>query len=374
MKRWLAFFSLLAVALAALAWPGATGAQSSERCFPETGYCIRGQVRDYWERNGGLAVFGYPIGAEIPNETVEGSWVGRTQWFERDRLEVHANGVMAGRMGAQLLELHGRSWYEFPQFVGELPAGCVYFDATRHSLCEPFLSYWERNGGLERFGYPLAEPMNEQLGGWSGTVQYFERRRMEHHLELRGTRYEVLLGLLGRAVYDIAPPVLCTTPLADELAASLATDPLLRENLGCPVLTAADAPAAVQTFDNGSMLWADLGAGGKKIYTVYSSPYAPGRPLVYAAYDDTWTSADPADYGLNPPAGHYPPMRGFGKLWVSNKFVRQDLGWGTAPEQPARAVVQQFGSGAAVLWLRGTSIVYVLGAKNGTVRLLSYSR
>jgi V8-like Glu-specific endopeptidase len=27
-------------------------------------------------------------------------------------------------------------------------AGCEYFDATGHNLCEPFLSYWRNNGGL----------------------------------------------------------------------------------------------------------------------------------------------------------------------------------------------------------------------------------
>jgi hypothetical protein len=29
-------------------------------------------------------------------------------------------------------------------------------------------------------------------------VQYFERNRFEYHAENAGTRYEVLLGLLGR--------------------------------------------------------------------------------------------------------------------------------------------------------------------------------
>jgi hypothetical protein len=373
MGRSVGLLMLVALVVATLFLPAAAGAQTRERCFPETGYCVRGAILDYWEQNGGLPVFGYPIGAEIPNETVEGAWVGRTQWFERDRLEVHTEGVLAGRMGARLLELQGRSWYDFPQFAGELAPGCAYFDATRHSLCEPFLSYWRDNGGLERFGYPLSEPMQEQIGGWAGTVQYFERRRMEHHAELSGTRYEVLLGLLGRDVYAIAPPALCFAPIAEALAASLAADPQGRENLGCPTLAIDDAPAATQSFENGVMVWVDLGASGKKIYRIYSSPYAPGRPLVYAAHDDTWTEAEPADYGLNPPAGSYAPMRGFGKLWVSNKFVRQDMGWGVTPEAPARATVQQFTSGAAVLWVKNTNTVYVLGAQNGQVTLLEHA-
>ena len=53
------FFCALALALLL---PLPARAQMDERCFPETGYCISGSIRAYWERNGGLPVFGYPIG------------------------------------------------------------------------------------------------------------------------------------------------------------------------------------------------------------------------------------------------------------------------------------------------------------------------
>ena len=46
-------------------------AQSDQRCFSETGHCIHGRIRDYWEQNGGLPVFGYPISAQRPF-TIEG--------------------------------------------------------------------------------------------------------------------------------------------------------------------------------------------------------------------------------------------------------------------------------------------------------------
>jgi hypothetical protein len=36
-------------------------AQTEQRCFSETDYCISGPIRAYWEQNGGLPVFGYPI-------------------------------------------------------------------------------------------------------------------------------------------------------------------------------------------------------------------------------------------------------------------------------------------------------------------------
>ncbi len=49
-------FAVLApvAASSALAAPG-------DLCFKETGQCINGRFREYWERNGGLAVFGFPI-------------------------------------------------------------------------------------------------------------------------------------------------------------------------------------------------------------------------------------------------------------------------------------------------------------------------
>jgi len=36
-------------------------ALSPERCFPETGQCVAGPIRAYWERNGELFIFGYLI-------------------------------------------------------------------------------------------------------------------------------------------------------------------------------------------------------------------------------------------------------------------------------------------------------------------------
>jgi hypothetical protein len=175
-------------------------AQGRERCFEETGYCVQDPILAYWEQNGGLPVFGYPI-SERRTEQVENQTLP-VQWFERDRLEDHgAVGVLAGRLGARLLELQGRPWETLPTV--DAPAeGCRYFGETRHMMCEPFLSYWEQNGGLERFGYPISETQEETLGDWTGTVQYFERRRMEHHPEHAGTEYEVLLGLLGKTVLE----------------------------------------------------------------------------------------------------------------------------------------------------------------------------
>lgn len=179
--------------LATLATP--TAAQTSQRCFSETGQCMSGVIRQYWERNGGLPVFGFPTAPQSV-EDVEGTAL-QVQWFERDRLEIQPDGhVTAGRLGARLLDLRGTPWQRGDGSGGD---GCKVFAETGHKICGTFRSYWERNGGLERFGYPITGAFTEQRGSGSFLVQYFERRRMEAHPE-NAAPYDILLGLLGNEV------------------------------------------------------------------------------------------------------------------------------------------------------------------------------
>ena len=47
----------------------APATQAAPLCFPEAApaisACIDGPIADFWARNGGLVVFGYPIGAQL---------------------------------------------------------------------------------------------------------------------------------------------------------------------------------------------------------------------------------------------------------------------------------------------------------------------
>jgi len=57
-----------------------------------------------------------------------------------------------------------------------------------------FLTFYDQNGGLDVFGYPISEPLVEN----GRIVQYFQRTRMEWHPERpRGDR--VVVGALGMA-------------------------------------------------------------------------------------------------------------------------------------------------------------------------------
>jgi hypothetical protein len=59
-----------------------------------------------------------------------------------------------------------------------------------------FLEFWNNNGGLQLFGYPISQPFAERMkDGTLMWVQYFERARMELHGP-EGAQY-VLLGHFG---------------------------------------------------------------------------------------------------------------------------------------------------------------------------------
>ncbi len=85
--------------------------------------------------------------------------------------------------------------------------GVIYFPETGHTLRGKFLAYWQQNGGLPQFGYPLTEEFFEPDGPNNAPlqVQYFERNRFELHPENQPP-YDVLLGTLGREFHQQDPP------------------------------------------------------------------------------------------------------------------------------------------------------------------------
>lgn len=333
--------SLLALLVLGLLVPvGSAAAQTSQRCFPETGQCISGAIRQYWERNGGLPVFGYPTTA-LQTQTVE-NWSGPVQWFERDRLEDHSAegiGVLAGRLGAERLQQQGRPW----QYGNEQPAaGCSYFQQTGYNACGGFLSYWQRNGGLERFGYPITGVIRETIGSLSYDVQYFERRRMEYHPENKAP-YDVLLGLLGNEVRSNQQSGNCSVAILYELQANYRSFTSDRP-LGCPQpgQDYSYTQGAAARFERGQMYWINLRGGKSVIYVVI---YGPNGSLTYRVFDDTWKEGDPVNTGLKPPAGLYEPQRGFGKIWREQPGIRDAVGWALETERAVTVSYQVFDQG-----------------------------
>jgi uncharacterized lipoprotein YbaY len=210
-------------------------AQTDQRCFAETGFCIGGRIRSYWEENGGLPVFGFPITPQREERVENAAY--QAQWFERNRLELHPENprpydVLLGRLGDARLRQLGRDWFTFPKADPNVAAanGCRYYAQTGHSICGDFLAAYQSYGlsfsgvpgvskaeSLALFGLPLSEPAYETLSdGRQYLVQWFERARFEHHPE-NNPPYTVLFGsggipgasvLRGTVSYSgpVAPP------------------------------------------------------------------------------------------------------------------------------------------------------------------------
>ncbi|HEX5505716.1 MAG TPA: hypothetical protein VFW96_24070, partial [Thermomicrobiales bacterium] len=162
------------------------------RYFPETQHTLSGAFRAYWNANGGLATFGYPLTEAFEEPDAQGI-KRKVQYFERAEFEADPTDnsrVLLARLGADQAQVR-----HFPPLV-PFPSSNdrMYFSETQHSLRGAFKTYWEGGGGLAIFGYPLSEEHEE--GGV--VVQYFERARFELRQNAAGTGYEVVLGQLGR--------------------------------------------------------------------------------------------------------------------------------------------------------------------------------
>jgi hypothetical protein len=197
--------ALLLLVLLVIGFVPTAQAQTDRRYFPETGHFLAGAFRAFWETNGGVAIFGFPITEEYVSPST-----GRvTQYFERARFELTERGgqpyVELGRLGVQITE--GRIFPKVPPIPNT--ADRRYIPETQHIIQYGFKEVWETRGGERIFGYPISEEIDEVLenGEWH-TVQYFERARFEYWPE-RPDGDRVLLTNLGRM---LAPPEL-TAPL-----------------------------------------------------------------------------------------------------------------------------------------------------------------
>jgi Tol biopolymer transport system component len=219
--RYMSRIAAFIVAALMLAMLPNRASAADERCFPETGQCIGGRFREYWEQNGGLSVFGFPITPAREERNRDTGQTYLTQWFERNRFELHPENaapydVLLGRLSDERLRLMGVDWQVQPREGGP-KAGCLWFETTGHNVCDQlpgvgFKTYWRTHGlhdphldaygrSLALLGLPLTEATT-QVSPWDGKVyliQWFERARFEWHPDERD-EYKVLLGLLGNEV------------------------------------------------------------------------------------------------------------------------------------------------------------------------------
>jgi hypothetical protein len=180
---------------------------SDRQYFLESGHTLGGAFLAYWQSHGGVAKLGYPISEE---EDVTNPLDGQprtVQYFERAVLEYHPekagtpDAVMLAAVGMWVTQ--GRNFPQIEPF-DNTPTDW-YFPQTGHSVKQPFLGYWQQQGGVAIFGYPISEELPEinPSDGKVYTVQYFERARFEWHPTFAGTPNEVQLGLIGKQALDM---------------------------------------------------------------------------------------------------------------------------------------------------------------------------
>jgi hypothetical protein len=171
---------------------GATvSAQQNLVYFPQTGHFLGGAFRTYFDNNGSVGIFGYPV----TEEYVRSSDGVIVQYFERARFELRGTefDTVVVRQGDIGSEAAAQLGYNFAP-VAPFPDTATrrYFPETGHSLRGGFKAFWDANNGAKVFGAPISEEFTEFLvNGQRHTVQYFERARFELHGD------QILLGRLG---------------------------------------------------------------------------------------------------------------------------------------------------------------------------------
>jgi hypothetical protein len=139
--------------------------------FPETGHNLCGGFRAYWERFGGLAVYGFPISEEFREVNPDTGQTYLVQYFERQRFEWHPGewperfDVMLGRLGVQLL--------------GQQPAPPPTSDARLVEFCAKAASEGYAAGAI-------IEPL--QIRAWvletlADSGEYIFRQKVDRYTE-----------------------------------------------------------------------------------------------------------------------------------------------------------------------------------------------
>ena len=185
--RWIAVIA--AFCLLFTSWASVQAQATDAEYFAQTGHYVRGNFLRYYRNAANpTLVFGYPLTEQFTSKD------GKTvQYFQRARFEVATDSPL----GVKLTPLGHEMYSPGRQLVINNPFACRTFTETGYSVCFTFLEFFEANGGVARFGYPISpfEFRNNQI------VQYFENARFEWRPGLpEGQR----IGLtdLGRIYFD----------------------------------------------------------------------------------------------------------------------------------------------------------------------------
>jgi hypothetical protein len=147
------------------------------------------------------------------------------------------------------------------------------------------------------------------------------------------------------------PPPMPFTPVWQNIEQAKA---LMR----CPVGGIEEVPGVFQRFEHGVMFWRE---SDKSIFVISELRTRQGEETdSWWRVADTFRDGEPEDDpALQPPNGLLQPVRGFGKAWRSNAFIREALGWAVGSEAEVSSLWQHFEGG----WMMtgpGGNPIYVM--------------
>lgn len=220
--------AVLVLSLGLMVWHSLAVAQSQNAVVFPSGHWLDDAYGflTYWRTHNGEKLLGAPVTGPLQEHGIV------VQYFERGRLELHADEegtpVLPGRVGYDYASALWLAFqFEAPELQKPQPGDSFaatsgersanlsdpneqFFVETGFTITEPFLSFWQKYGGVEAFGYPISQPIWGYVDDELLLVQYFERTRLERHT-IGHNAYDIRISSLGRDLallrgYDMTPP------------------------------------------------------------------------------------------------------------------------------------------------------------------------
>jgi hypothetical protein len=218
---WGLFVALLVILL--IIRPGDVTAQTDgSRYFPETGHWVNGEfLRAYESVADPLLVYGYPITGAFQSQSCAQYPCLYVQYFDHVRFEQHPENppeshIIISSLGYYQHAIDGTA------AVAAIPSNsnaCRFIaqdDIDPIPVCYAFLKFFDSNGGILQFGYPISQV--EVRGG--RLVQYFDRARFEWHPE-NPSGQRVTLTDLGKIYFSETEDPRYLLPNQDDNAATI---------------------------------------------------------------------------------------------------------------------------------------------------------
>ena len=187
-------------------------AQENEHFFSQTGHSIRGEfLVFYLSYPEATLLYGFPITDDFVDNMGK-----EVQYFQRARFEIDPTAPPGKRVkltDVGTLVFQANRVTPVLDMPTSTPACARYGDFY---ICNAFLDFFKKHGGVEQFGNPISNYSKEGLQ----YVQYFERARFVYRPELPSLGYVQLtdLGSIQFGVSANDPKRLYPSPGGDVLS------------------------------------------------------------------------------------------------------------------------------------------------------------